>query len=98
MATTVLFGGQTPIVRVRNWVFRVYSGLRLVRIVRTDAHGRFTGRLPAGRYELGHADTASDRVCIAPTAVRITTRGTTRLPVLITWTPLAAIHAGKFCG
>jgi len=82
---------------VRTWAFGIYSGSHLVRMVRTDVDGRFVSRLPAGRYELRRADTALDRICISPAAVRVSPGQTRRLSVLVTWTPLAAIGAGGSC-
>jgi len=96
-ARTVLYGGQAPFVPVREWGFDVYSGSHLVRIVRTDSDGRFVERLPAGRYELRHHDTALDRVCISPASIRVSAGHTRRLSVLVTWTPLAAIRASGSC-
>ena len=97
-AQTVLWGGRTPFVPVRNRAFGVYSGSHLVRMVRTDADGRLISRLPAGRYELRRPDTTVDRVCISPAVVRVSAGRTSRLSVWVTWTPRAAIRAGGPCG
>jgi len=67
----------------------LFGGSHLVRTVRTDANGRFEGRLPAGGSELRHLDTAADRICISPATVRVSAAGRARLPLLVAWTPLS---------
>jgi hypothetical protein len=88
------FGGSQPFPPVTGRVFRVYSEGRLIRTVRTDAHGRFATRLPAGWYAIRHPDTASDRIYTSPARFLIRPRETTRLTIAVTWTPLAAIRRG----
>jgi hypothetical protein len=79
------FGGTQPFPPVAQGAFRVYSKRHLVRIVRTDAHGRFATRLPAGWYVIRHPATASDRIYASPAGFLITPRATTRLTVAVTW-------------